>query len=82
MMNKQKGKTADTKANPSLDFEILHVGICDAVICTRLSIDEATKRLNAHHPTGIHSHWSFDEKKSNKCPCPDGQGKTHYHLFC
>jgi hypothetical protein len=73
---------ADTKAKPSVDFEILHIGLCDAVICTRLPIDEAIKRLDMESPTGIHSRWSFDGKKSNKSSCPDGQGKTHYRLFC
>ena len=75
------GKT-NTKAKPSVDFEILHIGICDAVICTRLPINEATKRVNVENPTGIHSQWSFDGKELNKSPCPDGQGKTHYRLFC
>ncbi len=72
----------NTKAKPSVDFEILHIGLCDAVICTRLPIDEAIKRLNMERPTGIHSRWSFDGKKSSRSPCPDGQGKTHYRLFC
>jgi len=74
-MNKGKAKT-------SIDFEILHIGLCDAVICTRLPIEEATKRLKAESPTGIDSSWSFDGKRINQSPCPDGQGKTHYHLFC
>lgn len=76
-MNKGKDK-----AKPSVDFEILHIGLCDAVICTRLPIDEATRRLNRENPTGIHSQWSFDGEKTNRFSCPDGQGKTHYHLFC
>ncbi len=29
------------------DFLILHVGLCDAVICTSLSVEEATRLLNA-----------------------------------
>ena len=68
------------KAKPSVDFEILHIGICDAVICTRLPIEEATSRLNRESPTGI-GKWRF-EGDASKTPCPDGQGKTHYHLFC
>lgn len=70
------------KAKPSIDFEVLHVGLIDAVICTRLPIAEAITRLNAEHPTGISSRWSFDGKKKNQSPCSDGQGKTHYRLFC
>lgn len=72
----------ETKANPSVDFQILHVDLLYAVICTRLPIDEAIKRLNTASPTGIKSGWSFDGKESNKNPCPDGQNKTHYRLFC
>ncbi len=75
-------KGAGTKAKPSVDFEALHIGLVDAVICTRLPIDEATARLNRESPTGISSRWRFDKKKANKSPCPDGQGKTHYRLFC
>lgn len=76
-MNKGKDK-----ARPEVDFEVLHVGLCDAVICTRLPIEEATARLNREHPTGTSHAWSFDGDKKQKGPCPDGQGKTHYRLFC
>jgi hypothetical protein len=75
-------RKANSKARPEIDFEILHIGICDAVICTRLPIEEATRRLNMERPTGIRSCWQFDEKNANKSACPDGQGKTHYRLFC
>ena len=71
-----------TKAKPSIDFEILHIGLCDAVICTRLPIDEAAARLNRESPSGVSHPWSFDGEASNHFPCPDGQGKTHYRLFC
>ncbi len=71
-----------TKAKPSIDFEIVRYGLVDAVICTRLPIEEATRRLNSEMPTGISSQWSFDGKKENQSPCSDGQGKTHYRLFC
>lgn len=70
------------KAKPSVDFEILHIGLVDAVICTRLPIEEVTRRLNMESPSGISSQWSFDGEATNQLPCPDGQGKTHYHLFC
>jgi hypothetical protein len=75
-MNKGKNK-----AKPNVDFEVLHIGICDAVICTRLPIEEATSRLNRESPTGIGSKWRFDVD-GEQVPCPDGQGKTHYRLFC
>ena len=76
-MNKVKDR-----AKPSVDFEILHIGLCDAVICTRLPIEEASARLNRESPSGVRHPWGFDGKKVNKSPCPDGQGKTHYRLFC
>ena len=82
-MNKQKKKSlANTKARPEIDFEVLHIGICDAVICTRLPIEEAVARLNKESPTGIGSKWRFDGDDGEQAPCPDGQGKTHYRLFC
>jgi len=71
-----------TKAKQSVDFEILHIGLCDAVICTRLPVKEAAARLNRESPSGISSLWEFDGEASNQSPCPDGQGKTHYHLYC
>jgi len=76
-MNKGKAK-----AKPSVDFEILHIGLCDTVICTRLPIEEASARLNRESPSGASHPWAFDGKAPNQNPCPDGQGKTHYRLFC
>ena len=70
------------KAKATVDFEILHIGLCDAVICTRLPIAEASIRLNRESSSGISHAWAFDGKASNQSPCPDGQGKTHYRLFC
>ena len=67
------------KARPNIDFEILHIGVCQAVICTRLPIEEATNRLNAESPTGISSKWALGRGLTS---CPDGQGKTHYPFFC
>jgi len=72
----------NTKAKPSVDFEILHVGLCDAVICSRLPIEEATAKLNRESPSGVSHRWEFDGEPLNQSPCPDGQGKTHYRLFC
>jgi len=74
-MNKGKNK-----AKPNIDFEVLYIGMCDAVVCTRLSIEEATSRLNRESPTGISSKWRFDG--NGQAPCPDGQGKTHYRFSC
>ncbi len=76
-MNKGKDK-----AKPSVDFEILSIGICDAVICTRLPIEEASARLNRESPSGVSHPWEFNGDAAYQSPCPDGQGKTHYRLFC
>lgn len=76
-MNKGKNK-----AKATIDFEILHIGICDAVICIRLPIEEAVAKLNRESPTGIGSKWRYDGGAGEHEPCPDGQGKTHYRLFC
>lgn len=74
-----KGKE---RAKPSVDFEILHIGLCDIVICSRLPIEEATERVNKESPSGVSHPWSSNGGDCNQSPCPDGQGKTHYRLFC
>ena len=74
-------KTAD-QAKQSVDFEILGIGLVDLVICTRLPIEEAVSRANIEHPSGVSHAWFFDGEAKNQSPCPDGQGKTHYRLFC
>lgn len=71
-----------TKAKPELDFEVLHIGLLDAVICTRLPIKQAEAKLQRENPAGTTANWRFDGKKKNQAPCSDGQGKTHYRLFC
>jgi len=76
-MNKNQGK-----ADLNVDFEILGYGLVDALICTRLSIKEATIRLNRELPTGISSKWEFNGEPANQAPCQDDEGKTHYRLFC
>ena len=73
-MNKGKDK-----ANPELDFEILHTGLVETIICTSLPIEEALRRVG---PSGTSGGWQYEDKSENNCPCPDGQGKTHYRLIC
>jgi len=67
------------KANPKADIEFLHVGLVDMAICTRLSIEEALRRVG---PSGTSGGWQYEDKEANHSPCPDGQGKTHYRLIC
>lgn len=59
------------------------VGLCSAVICTSLTDDEATRRINSESPTGISSAWSladhFREGEPNGQPC-DESPNTHRHL--
>ncbi len=83
MKTKNTAKTTSgTKADPTKDFQICHIGFLDAVICTNLPIEEAQARLRIESPVGTRSNWTFDGKPENQVPCPDGQGKTHYRLFC
>ena len=60
-----------------------HVSLCAAVVCTSLTDEQATERLNAEHPTGISSRWSladhFAEGEPNGKPCDELPG-THRHL--
>lgn len=69
------------------DFEVYSVYICYASVCTRLSVEEATAKLNGLHPTGISSEWRFADDETefadgtpNPHPCkhrPD----THMHYL-
>jgi hypothetical protein len=68
------------------DFEAYSVGICQASVCTSLSLRQAMKRLNAEHPTGIRSKWrissdaTFATGQKNGCPC-DAHPATHRHYL-
>lgn len=66
-------------------FTVLEVGLCRAAVCTSLTNDDATTRLNTEHPTGISSRWELANG-----PLPDGGGNgqpcgnhpsTHRHLL-
>jgi hypothetical protein len=72
------------------DFCAYTVGVAYASVCTSLPIEEATRRLNAEHPTGIDHGWSLSDDATfadgihpNPCPChlkPDTH--THYLFSC
>lgn len=70
------------------DFRAYSVGFCCASVCTSLSDEQATVRLNQEHPTGLASGWavSTDEKfaggQPNPCPCPDVAGHRHVLFNC
>ena len=68
------------------DFYAYSVGMCNASVCTSLSSEEATARLNAEHPTGISSQWAlsdaayFSKGEPHPCPC-EHSPETHRHLL-
>jgi hypothetical protein len=56
-----------------------------ASVCSSLSIEETTARLNVKHPTGIASQWQLSGDKfkggqENPCPC-DKAPDTHKHYL-
>ncbi len=70
----------------SLDFELYAHGVCCASVCTCLSDEETTRRLNLEHPTGISSLWhissdsSFHSGHPNPTPCEQSPD-THRHIL-
>jgi len=71
------------------DFVAYSVGAVAASVCTSLSVEDATVRLNEQHPTGISSKWSLSEDKyfadkihENGCQCPDYPENKHYLFTC
>ena len=74
--------TQTTRLAAANYFVAYSVGICYASVCTDLSDEKATERLNTEHPTGV-GPWMVSEDKTfrggepNPCPCPDGQGRRH-----
>lgn len=76
---------ADLLAGNAPAFMILSWGLVSATVCTSLSVEEATKRLNAELPTGISSRWSIAEELGAEAstPCavvPDQ--RTHLLFTC
>lgn len=73
---------------PENEFEAYSVGICSASVCTSLTTDEAAKRLNLEHPTGVKSKWELSKDPTfacgtpNGCDCPDHKGNKHYLFNC
>ncbi len=69
-------------------FQIIKVGIVAASVCTDLSDEKATARLNAEHPTGIRSRWAISDAptfatgQSNPCPCEHDSSRRHILFSC
>jgi hypothetical protein len=66
------------------EFDAYSVGLVFASVCTSLSIEDATRRLNAESPTGV-GDWmlhdgDFRTGESNPCPC-DKAPETHKHML-
>lgn len=75
-------RAADTIAP---DFTVYSIGAMCASICTRLPLDEATRRLNAEHPTGVHP-WFPSSDKAFACGAPNPspcsrRPETHRHCL-
>lgn len=70
------------------DFDAYSVGLCYVSVCTSLTDEEATDRLNHEHPTGINSSWFVSTEPhfhegyaSNPCPCPSSPSTNRHVLF-
>lgn len=67
-------------------FVAYAVGFVCASVCTDLTDEEATERLNWDHPTGVHP-WevsadeTFRTGEPNPCPCPDAPAPRRHILF-
>lgn len=67
-------------------FTVYARGILYMSVCTDLSIDEATVRLNAEEPAGTTLGWSiadesFASGEANGSPCNEGRGDARHYLF-
>jgi hypothetical protein len=68
-------------------FEPYGVGLCYASVCTDLSDEEATARLNLTHPTGV-TPWqvsdepTFSGGEANPAPCSDSTTCRHVLFVC
>lgn len=70
------------------EFTVYAIGLCYASVCTNLSLEQATKRLNAEHPSGTTQKWqkskdpTFHDGSPNPCNCEQGTGKKHWLFDC
>jgi hypothetical protein len=68
------------------DFAAYSMGLIYASVCTSLSDDDATDRLNAEHPAGTVGGWTiasdptFAAGEPNPCPC-NRRPETHRHIL-
>jgi hypothetical protein len=69
-------------------FDIYTWGLLEASVCTDLSDEKATQRLNLELPTGISSQWrispeDFLDGTPNGSPCnQQWEGRRHVLFHC
>lgn len=66
-------------------FTVYSLGLCYASVCSSLSPEETTERLNREAPTGINHPWSLAEEDfsngaPNPCAC-EHTPLTHKHYL-
>src|SRR5690348_2284709 len=67
------------------DFTVYSNGLWHCSVCTTLSPEEATNRVNLVNPTGTSGKWAitepaFNDGTPNPCPCNDWP-ETHIHIL-
>lgn len=68
-------------------FEVYALGFVCTSVCSNLSIEETTIRLNRQEPTGISSNWklskdNFKDGSLNPHPCERNPKCKHYLFNC
>ena len=68
------------------DFTVYSDGIVHCSVCSALSPEETTAKLNAEHPTGITSRWEIADEpfatgEPNPCPCKENPETHKHYLF-
>ena len=70
---------------PTPDFKVYANGLCYASVCTSLTPEAATERINRENPTGVSSQWAlhngpFRTGEPNPTPC-ETFPETHKHYL-
>lgn len=69
------------------DFAIYSYGIVYCSVCSSLSIEETTKRVNKENPTGSELRWQLSKNPTfasgtpHPCPCHDAPDTHKHYLF-
>lgn len=71
-----------------MEFEVYARGLCYVSVCTSLTVEEATARVNLEEPTGIASPWvmstapTFSGGEPMPLPCSRHPGNWHLLFVC